>query len=319
MKNPQNLKAIVIRKRTQEMYDRIARQDYDYDNDLKTLLGFLEQAEGLEETLLEAEITKSIGTLNAIARRYDDAIHYFQKASALFLAERELNAFMATRSNIGVAYEMSYRREDAITVYQDALTHIDLSNATLKDYPVLIILLSNLGIGLQRAGRDDEAEPYYLKVIELLSSKDIGQIEQRRVGESATMARNGLANIYRRRGAYQKAWDEARLAYEVAWGVQIPLRVFYALNTKINLAIADPNSPEPPETYWNQLETYIDQRQSKSTLTFLAQIYLEEAELFQQKGEEVWARRYAERAQQIYTDFGDDAGVSRTASFLNQV
>lgn len=309
-----NFKAVIIRQRLQEMNDRITRQNFNYDADLEKLQEYLQEAQTIGDRPLEAETLKLLGTLHAMARHYTPAIDYYNRSATIYLEADDMNGYVAVRSNIGVVHEMNYRRAEAITIYQETLTKIDLDNVEPAYISSVLTLLANLGIALQRSMRHDEAEPHYLRMIDFLSHKNIIHVEQRRVGEATAIARSGLANIYRLRGQYEAGWIQARLGYEIAEKIQIPLRILYGLSVMVHLALDDPNAPYPPTHYWQKLDEYVNGIKNKATLLFLAQIYLEEARTYPDE----WARRYGEKSLQIYKDCEDEEGIRRANAFLTQ-
>jgi tetratricopeptide (TPR) repeat protein len=152
--------------------------------------------------------------------------------------------------------------DSAIAFAQDALSnyHSDVPSHTLGAYRFL------LGDYLRYGGRADEAEPYYQAILDdptanahdrraawrglawcALDRKDPGQalgyataavdIAEALGGNALNTALEVLAAAHQAAGDLETAWQVANRLLHVARGINVPVRLYYALRQAVDIAI----------------------------------------------------------------------------------
>ena len=114
----------------------------------------------------------NLGGLALAQERDEEAIVFFERARAihsLAYAKNEHPDFATTLNNLGMAYQMVGRLDDAEALFEESLA---MRRRILpQDHPHLAGSLNNLGLIEEERGRQQEAALLFKEALELAAAK----------------------------------------------------------------------------------------------------------------------------------------------------
>lgn len=230
-----------IRKMNVELFMKIARGQFDADDDMARLHKYLQLAAQINSPEAAGNLLLTVFLLHISVGRFAEAIATMDTAIAEF--GRATDPVFRVRvvgcgANQGEVYHMLGDYTHAIEKYQAMLALID----TLTDEDVLgdrYILWSNMGTTLLAQGAHAQASDFFSRMINLSASLSDQYII------SILDSYIGMVEVQLHRGDDNTAHDTARLAMDIAARLGDERRQFFAQCAMAHVLTSQSRNPQP--------------------------------------------------------------------------
>ncbi len=291
----------MIRRIRMDIFERLQRGKLNYERDTSTLRKHAQLAETMREPILCGQLHDMLGIVEENTGHFDSAAYHLNKAYHIFEMEQDTLRMGRVQNNLGELYRHSARYESALAAYTRARDFLKQAG----DLTSLPLVESNLGLARLAMGEYDRAEDHFLNVISMTAAEPWNHLN------TLIEARRGLAEICLANNNLAEAWRQVGEAFRMASGSERALMLAEVNLTRAHIAEADPNSPEPPSTYYESARTGL---QNHHAPTIMARVFLDEARYQQRRSNVEAASRLAREAYSLFRDLGleEEAGMAHT-------
>ena len=286
-----------------KIFEQLIRGDFNYENDLKRLEKFLDQARQLDEPFLEARILNNIAILNNVSGRSHLCEDYFWQVYEIYEGLNETSELCTTLGNLATVNFTQGEPEKALELYNRGLEISESISSYLISGKMEVLLV------LQRY---DEAETCFQSIEDQLD--DLLELEgQAAYNRRMSVMYRTLAEVHLHRKQFDEAHQHINQAQQLANSLKLTFELAEIYFTCAHIALLQSNNLQAAREYWQQALELVADINSPS---HVGHSFLQESRYLHRLGYPDAAAQFAQEAMQIFERHDMHSGITMAQELL---